>query len=393
MNSAILDHQVQQYIQENLNTDMAKLVFKKSPFAGISTKELAEQIAGKKAAEKKLPAWFNTPGIYFPPKIAIEQSSSAQTALYKSKIVPAQLVIDLTGGMGVDSLYFAKQAKQLVHVEQQSELSAIAAHNSKILGVDNIEFISATAENYLKTTKNTWDLIYLDPSRRIASQKVFKLSDCEPNIVALQSELLQRSPYVLVKTAPLLDIRSGLSELHKVREIQVISLNNEMKELLWLLDASFEGSEPNIKCISLTATGEKSFSFKLSIEKALQLPSYSAVQQFLYEPDAAWLKAGCFKLITQQYQLGKLHQHTHLYTSDNLKSEFPGKQFKVINVWPYKEFIQQNHINKANVISRNFPLTVEELKKKHAIKDGGDIYLFFCTNHRNELSVIQAERI
>ena len=393
MNLAILNEDVQQFIQENLDADLAKLVFKKSVFNQVSSRELAEQIAGKKAVEKKLPRWFNTPGIYFPPKLAIEQSSSEQTALYKSQIIPAEQVIDLTGGMGVDSFYFAQKAKEVYHVEQQTVLSAIAEHNARMLGASNIQLIRDEAEHYLKNSSQNWDLIYLDPSRRIASQKVFKLKDCEPNIVELQDGLLERSRYILVKTAPLLDIKSGLSELRKVREIHVLSLGNEMKELLWLIDAEFDGDEPLIKCVGISGQETKIFEFKLSEEKAFTLKKYSPIQNYLYEPNAAWLKAGCFKLLAQAYQVEKLHQHTHLYTSETLKPEFPGRQFQVIKQWTYKEFIRQKPISQANVMSRNFPLSVAELKKKHHIKDGGMDYLLFYTNDKDELSVVQAIRV
>lgn len=393
MNLAILEAEVQQFIQDNLNTDLAKLLFKKSPFQNISTKEIAEQIAGKKVAEKKLPTWFNTPGIYFPAKLALEQSSSEITAQYKSKILKADQIIDLTGGMGVDAYYFAKQAKQVIHIEQQAELSAIAMHNAQVLGAQNIRFVVDSAQHFLNNSSESWDMVYIDPSRRVATQKVFKLSDCEPNIVALQDELLERSPLVMVKTAPLLDIKSGLSELKQVREIQVISVNNEMKELLWILDRNFKDPEPLIKCVSLNKGMEQHFDFKWSEERAFKISAFSQAKTYVYEPDVAWLKAGCFKMITQKYALEKLHEHTHLYTSDKIISDFPGRTFQLNYNWSYKEFIKSLPLKKANIITRNFPLSAPELQKKHKIQDGGKDYLLFCTDLNNELRVIQAQRI
>lgn len=393
MNTAILDQKVQDFIQKNLNTDLAKLVFKKSPFSDISTKELAEQIASKKAAEKKLPSWFNTPGIYFPPKLAIEQSSSELAAAYKSKISKGGRMVDLTGGMGVDAFYLAQNAEKVVHVERQAELSAIAKHNASVLNAQNIEFIAQEADTFLKNNTESWDCIYLDPSRRVATQKVFKLSDCEPNIVDLQTELLKRSPLVLVKTAPLLDIKSGLSELNNVREIHVLSINNEMKELLWLLDSSFNGPEPKIRCVSLARGEEKHFDFKLSEEQAFQVSRFSEIQDYIYEPDAAWLKSGCFKLITERYQLNKINQHTHLYTSANLNTEFPGRTFAVKAVWNYGDFIKEMPVKKANVITRNFPLSAPEINQKHKIKDGGEDYLLFCKDRNEDLKVVLGKRL
>ncbi len=393
MNTAILDQKVQDFIQQNLNTDLAKLVFKKSPFTGISTKELAEQIASKKAAEKKLPSWFNTSGIYFPPKLAIEQSSSELAAAYKSKITAGGRMVDLTGGMGVDAFYFAQNAERVIHVEKQAELSAIAKHNATLLNAQKIEFLAQEAEIFLKENTKNWDCIYLDPSRRIAAQKVFKLSDCEPNIVDLQDDLLAKSPLVLIKTAPLLDIKSGLTELKNVREIHVLSINNEMKELLWLLDKNFNGTEPVIRCVSLAKGEEKHFDFKLSEEQAFQISSFSEIQAYIYEPDAAWLKAGCFKLITEHYQLNKINQHTHLYTSANLNTEFPGRTFAVISIWNYGDFIKQMPVKKANIITRNFPLSAPEINQKHKIKDGGEDYLLFCKDQNDALKVILGKRL
>lgn len=393
MNKHILDPQVQQFIQLNLHTDLAKLALSKSPFNYISSAELAEQIAGKKTAEKKLPTWFNTSGIYFPPKLAIEQSSSELTAEYKSRLIKGKSLVDLTGGMGVDSFYFSKKAQQVLHLEKQAELSAIAQYNSSVLGAPHIDFKVVDAQQWLQSNTEQWGTIYIDPSRRVAGQKVFKLSDCEPNVVALQTDLFKHSSDIIVKTAPLLDIKLGLSELKNVAAIHIVSVNNEMKEILWLINKDFEGQEPQITCVSLNSTAEQSFSFKISEEKDYQIQDFADIQTYLYEPDAAWLKAGCFKLISKEYGLGKVHQHTHLYSSESLNIDFPGRKFRVKQVWNYTDYAKQNPISQANVISRNFPLNPNELQKKHKIKDGGNIYLLFCTNKNQQLIVIAADRL
>lgn len=392
MNPSILLPEVQQFIQDNLNTDLTRLVLSKSPFPNVNTKELAEQIFAKKTAEKKLPVLAHTPGTYFPPKLALEQSSSEQTATYKSQLIKGNTLIDLTGGMGIDTYAFAHKAEKVIHVERQAELSAIAQHNAKVLGLTNIDFKVAEAEALLNNNSDHWDTVYLDPSRRVSGQKVFKLSDCEPNIVALQDSLLERSAQIMVKTAPLLDIKSGLSELNHVSEIHVVSVNNEMKELIWLMDKEVAGSEPSISCVSISNTAQKSFTFKLSEEKNYQIDQYATVQNYLYEPDAAWLKAGCFKLISKHYQVGKLHAHTHLYTSVSLVSDFPGRKFKVNRLLSYKEFCKLGAPKQANISSRNFPLKPAEIQAKHTIKDGGDLYVFFCTNSQDELIVIETQR-
>lgn len=384
---------MQQFIQENLNIDLTRLVLSKSPFFNISSKELAEQIAGKKTAEKKLPSWFKTPFVYYPPKLALEQCSSEQTAAYKSRLLRGKTFVDLSGGMGVDTFAFARKAEQVIHVEKQAELSEITRHNAQTLGLKNIQFIVSEAENWIKNNSGHWDTAYLDPSRRVSGQKVFKLSDCEPNIVQLQEKILEFSSYIILKTAPLLDIKSGLTELKKVSEIHVISVNNEVKEVLWVLDKDFQGTEPIIYCIGLSNSEEYSFAFRLSEEKNYQIDHYAKVQDYLYEPDAAWLKAGCFKLITQQYNVGKLYAHTHLYTSDIMLNDFPGRKFKVNRILSYKDFCKSKMPKQANITCRNFPLKPTEIQAKHKIKDGGEQFLFFCTDEQNELIVLETQKL
>ncbi len=197
----------------------------------------------------------------------------------------------------------------------------------------------------------------------------------------------------MIKTAPLLDITSGLNELRNVTDIHVLSVNNEVKELLWILKRESSVAETTIHCVSLTSEVEQHFSFNMSEEKSVYLPCYSDVKTYLYEPDTAWLKAACFKLIVQRYKVDKLHQHTHLYTSDVLKSEFPGRIFKVAEVNSYKEFSKSKEKRKANIIVRNFPITAPELQKKHQIKDGGEQYLIFCKDQQEDLKVLSAQRI
>jgi hypothetical protein len=392
MNLRLLDSVIQQFIQHNLDADITRLALKPSPFPQVSSRELAEQIAGKKAIEKKLPTWFSTSCIIYPPKISLEQCSSEATAEYKSRLIKGNKVLDLSGGYGVDTLFFAKKAEKVTHIEPQENLSEIARHNAALLGANHIKFEINYAEMFLETNQEKWDTIYLDPSRRDGSQKVFKLADCHPNIVTLQDRLFELSPYILLKTAPLLDIRSGLSELKNVGEIHVLSLNNEVRELVWLLDRNYTGAEPVIHCISLGKT-EQQYSFTLAEEKAFELRDYANISEYVYEPDTAWLKAGCFKLISRDYEVGKIHQHTHLYTANHLINDFPGRKFKVIHNLAYKTFAEKKFSRQANLITRNFPLTAPQLQKKHHIKDGGSTYLIACTDLHGELRILEAERI
>lgn len=389
MNKNIFDPRVQQFLEEHIKGDIHKIALSRSPFDNISSRELAEQLDSRRRAEKKLPLWFKTSGIIFPPKLSIEQSSSELTAAYKSELIKGNKIIDLTGGFGVDTYFFSKKAKEVVHCEKSRELSILAGHNLSILGAENIRFINADSIEFLKETEEIFDTLYIDPSRRIESKKVFLLKDTEPDVVSNLALFLTKASRIIIKTSPLFDIQSGLNELSQVSAVHVVSVKNDCKELLWVIDKGFVG-EAEIISTAISISGQKSFRFKISDERSLSIDSYSVPLKYLYEPDVALLKAGCFKSITQAFPVLKLHQHSHLYTSENFVADFPGKVFNINDVSDYKQFIKENQLKKANVISRNFPHSPDELKKKHKISDGGPEYLIFTTVFPNNLQVIQA---
>ena len=391
MNKNILDIEVQKFIKNNLHTDIPNLSLKKSPFPLVSSKELAEQTDSKKRCEVKLPFWFNTEGIFYPPKLAIEQASSELTAKYKAELIQGDEIIDLTGGIGVDTLFFARKAKSVTHCEINQELSEISEYNSRIFGL-NIHYIHTNGLEYILTSNKTFSTVYIDPSRRISSKKVFMLKDCEPDIISNLQLLKDHSYRIIIKTAPLLDIQSTIKELKQVSAIHVVSIKNECKELLIIIDKEQQTDDPQIIC-ALLGEDKKSYSFRLSEEKEFQIHNYSEPLEYIYEPDAALLKGGCFKLITRDFKLNKIHPHTHLYTSTELNNSFPGRKFILKRVWNYGTFIKENQFKKANIICRNFSLSPEELKKKLKINDGGNEYLLFCNGPKNERLVLNCERI
>lgn len=383
MNKNILNTGVQDFIRNNLHADILSVALKKSPFPEITAPELAKQIGSKKKCEKKLPAWFQTPGIYYPDTLAVEQASSELTAHYKSKLVEGKSLADLTGGMGVDSYFFSKRIDRVSYCELNPSLAEISRHNFHVLKADNIDAYAQDGMAFLMQSEEVFDWVYLDPARRDAQkQRVFRLEDGIPNVIEHQPLLFSKSKRVLLKTAPMLDIQQGLQKLKQVSEIHVVAVRNEVKELLWILDKTFVG-EPKIITINLKKDEEEVFAFKISEEKTAK-SSYSPPLQFLYEPNAAILKAGAFKLIGINHELPKLHKNSHLYTSDKL-IQFPGRRFRITAVHPYsKKFTFQ----KANMATRNFPMNPEVLRKKHRITAGGDTYLFFTTNSEEQLVVI-----
>ncbi|WP_075340936.1 THUMP-like domain-containing protein [Tenacibaculum agarivorans] len=375
MNPDILQTDVQQFINDNLNEEVSKLILKGSPFQGISIQELANQIQAKQKCSKKLPTWFATENIYYPEKISIEQTSSEITALYKSKLVKGKNLIDISGGFGVDAYFFSKLFEEVTHCEINIELSQIVAYNLNKLHVKNMKTIDQNGIDYIKNQTSTFDCIYTDPARRDQNKnKVFLLSDCTPNIPKHLETLFEKTETVLIKTSPLLDISLALKELQNVKEVHIVAINNEVKELLFLLEKNHIASV-NVKTVNFKKDTVQKFDFILFEEK--NEVNYSMPKKYLYEPNAAILKSGGFNEISRQLNISKLHQHTHLYTSDEL-IEFPGRTFEIEKVLPYnKKRIAKEVPKKANITTRNFPKTVAQIRKETKISDGGSSYIFF----------------
>ena len=393
MNKHILEKDVQQFIKANREKSPAEIALKKSPFMHVSSAELASQIDGWQRSVKKLPTWAFSEGIYYPDKINLEQCSSEHTALIKQTfIAKGSRVIDLTGGFSVDSCYLAQEAKEVIHCEINEKLSEIVSYNASILRVPNLICKACDGIELLKNSPdNSFDYIYVDPSRRVSHTKVFLLEDCEPNIVANQDLFFRKSKFIISKLSPLLDITTAISSLNNVRYVYVISLDNDCKELLFIQERGYIG-EAKIRAIRLFADQLQSFEFTYNEERAT-LSRFLMPQHYLYDPDVAITKAGAFKSIGKAYGLGKIHQHAHLYTSDLLQPDFPGRIFKIEQVIPYSALKKNNPYKQANISIRNFPEKVDVIRKKHKIKDGGKIFLFFTTDINNNLIIIESSRI
>ncbi|MDG1659963.1 MAG: RsmD family RNA methyltransferase, partial [Winogradskyella sp.] len=382
MNLSILNTEVQDFINANLNEDISKLLLNGISFSEIETKDIIKQIEAKKRSKKKLPTWFNSKNIYFPNKLNIEQTSSEVTANYKANLVSGNSLIDLTGGFGVDAYYFSKRIKNVIHCEINKSLSEIVKHNYKTLNINTIECLNENGIEALKHIDRPFDWIYIDPSRRDdTKKKVFLLSECIPNIKTFQGLFLKYANNVMIKTSPLLDIKATLNDLKQIKELHVIALDNEVKELLWVLERDCK-TEFIIKTVNLTKQSKQEFEFSFENESN-EIAEYTGPIAYLYEPNAAILKAGAFNSVSTQLNIPKLHKHSHLYTSNTL-IDFPGRRFKIEKNIPFnKKIFAKEKISKANVTTRNFPISVGEIRKKLKIKDGGDIYLFFTTDLNN----------
>ncbi|WP_339895404.1 RsmD family RNA methyltransferase [uncultured Algibacter sp.] len=392
MNKAILNTKIQEFINLNLDSNVNSLLLKGIAFSEVDTKSIIEQIEAKKRSKTKLSTWFSTKNIYFPNKLNIEQTSSETTAKYKSELLEGDSIIDLTGGFGVDCFYFSRQFKTVKHCEINETLSEIVKHNFNQLNVQNIDTIQTDGVEYLKNSSQTYDWIYIDPSRRHDSKgKVFFLKDCLPNVPEHLDVLFKHSKNIMIKTSPLLDISLGINELKCVKNIHVVAVNNEVKELLWVLEVGFKGSI-TIETVNLIKKDKDYFKFNLEEEKKTE-SKYSLPLTYLYEPNAAILKAGAFNQISKQLQVSKFHKHSHLYTSESL-IDFPGRVFKIEKIIQYnKKELKKIAITKANITIRNFPETVQQIRKKSGIKDGGDIYMFFTTDINHKKIILITSKI
>lgn len=390
MNRQILNKEVQDFINVHLKSDVTKLILKGSKFEAVSIQEIAEQILAKNSCEKKLPSWFNAENIYYPNKLNIEQTSSEITAQYKSKLVSGETLIDITGGFGVDAFFFSQKVKNITHCEINEDLSAIVSHNFDQLQVKNITTFIGDGIGFLENSKEKFDWIYADPSRRNdTKEKVFLLEDCLPNIPENLDLMFQKTNHILLKVSPILDITSAINEIQFVKEIHVVAVENEVKELLFLLEKNYT-KNIEIKTINLNKEEIQTFDISLNEEASA---TYSEPKKYLFEPNSAILKAGAFQQISAHLKIDKLHQHSHLYTSDNL-IDFPGRRFEIKHCISYdkKQLLKLIPSNKANVSIRNFPETVAQIRKKTGLKDGGNQYLFFTTDFNNKHLVLICEK-
>jgi hypothetical protein len=392
LNKNIPTSKIQDFIIENLRTDLIALLLRPLNFEGVTNKEIVEQIEAKNRCRDKLPTWYGTSKIYYPNKLNIEQTSSESTAQYKAELVSGTALLDMTGGFGVDSYYFSDKMEQVHHCEINRELSEIAAHNYTVLGKDNIHCHAMDGIDFLKSSVIDFDWIFIDPSRRHdAKGKVFLLSDCIPNVPDHLDTILGKANKIMIKTAPLLDLSAGLRELRFVKEIHIVAVKNEVKEILWLLEREYK-NEVLVKTVNQSGSSMEKFSFSIDDEK-WAVSNYSDPLTYLYEPNSAILKSGGFKTVGDTFKMFKLHDHSHLYTNNQLL-EFPGRKFRVVVTIPFnKKGIQQLALKKANITVRNFPISVSEIRKKFKIKDGGDDYLFFTTNPKGEKIVVQCIKV
>lgn len=373
----LLNKEVQNYINVNLKTDLHSLLLKKSPFPEVSMHEIVQQIKGKQVAERKFPFLLKE-GILFPPQLNLEQSSSEKTALYKSEFLKGNTFIDLTSGFGIDAYYLSQNFEDITLIEQNTELLKIVENNWGILA-RKAKFINLKLEDFLNENQKHFDVIYLDPARRDEQKnKVFLLEDLSPDILEIQEKLCSISDLVVIKLSPLIDLKYLVSVLPGISRIDIIALKNDVKEVVVFL--SNKNTEKIVcNCVNLESN-ESVFSFTFGEEETAQ-SEYSEPERYIYIPNHSILKAGVFNLISQKFGLKKLHPNSHLYTSGERIENFPGRIFEM-------ESVDSKSIKKKgqfNIITKNYPLKPEEIKKKYGLKDGGDQYLIFTQSKKGKI--------
>ena len=357
---------------------MRSLALQAARYPEVDMRMAVPQIEGRRLAMAKLPAWAAVEEVVYPVRLSMEQCSSEATARYKASLVEGVRLADLTGGFGIDCSYMAERFDETTYVERNAELCRIAKHNFALLG-KSIRVVHAESEETLAVLPHQ-DWIFVDPARRDgAGNKVVSLSDCEPDVCRLESLLLQRASRIMVKCSPMLDISLAMSELKSVNEVHVVAANNECKELLLVLGSEARGEVP-IHAINLQGERTQRFVYTAQEEAGAVCHYTATLGNYLYEPNSALMKAGCYRLPAVRWGLSKLHRNTHLYTSDTLVSDFPGRVFKVEKVCGFgKKELKALGCKRANLAVRNFPEHVDVLKKRLKISDGGSVYLFATT--------------
>lgn len=385
------------FIKEHMDDDLDRLLFSATRYPEVDVMFAVEQISIRRHIREKLPAWYANEDLIFPSKITGEQCSSEQTAIYKQRLLTSEKYLcDLTGGLGVDSYFFSQKLERVSYVERNTDTFDAAMYNFGLLQANNIDGYNGKAEDWLMQTLKT-DVFYIDPARRGAGNtRVFALTDCEPDLLELMPLLLEKAPKVIAKLSPMLDVHHTLKLLPQTSEVHVVSVRNECKELLFVLKQDI-AEEPQINCINYTTEKkEQQFCFYYAEENACQSLIANKVGVYLYEPNASVLKAGAYKQIAVSQHVEKLHVSSHLYTSGQLLADFPGRIFRVNTVYPFNGKLCKTiarQIPKANISVRNFPITVNELRKRTRIAEGGDVYLFATTLAGNEKVLISCEKI
>jgi len=384
-----------QYINDHENDDIFNLSLNIRNNKEVDHELAIRQIRGRQKIKSKVSTFYNCPDILYPSQLSLEQSSSEATAIYKSTLCKGSTFADLTGGFGVDCFFLSQNFSKAIYVEQKKELCELAIHNFGVLGTKNIEVINENAISFLQITAPV-DVIYIDPARRDNSgKKVFKLSDCEPDITSILQLLKTKAERIMFKLSPMIDLMQAKNALGTVSEIHIISVENECKELVFIIDNKLKNNNL-ISTININKNSVQIYCFDSEQENLTQSEHSAQLLKYLYEPNASIMKAGAFKSVGQDFNLFKLHVNTHLYTSNHLIANFPGRIFEIREVFGNSKAELnrlKSQVKKANISVRNFSMSVDDFRKKTGIIEGGNQYLFACKSATEDYSIISCTKI
>ena len=404
-----INETTRQYIAAHAEDDVAHLALHPSKDPQVDMAVALQQIAGRQKAKEKLPEWYATEGVLYPKKVSMEQCSSSQTAEYKASLVEGDSFADFSGGFGVDTVALARKFDKSWYVEPQEELCELFQHNCKVLDINNVNIVNGTMEEQLASIGPV-ETIYLDPSRRdVHGRKVVALEDCVPNLLEWKERLLAKCNTLMVKLSPMIDIFQTLRDLPETYAVHVVAVEGECKEVVFLLkrdenlvngtcrDAARRVSTTGttITAVDINKTTTSHVETTLETERTTPPRIATELDTYLYEPNAAVMKAGIFNTLAQQFQVAKLAKNTNLFTSNELHEDFPGRVFRIEAVHefhPRKTCKELSRLANASIAVRNFPLTAEELRKVLKIKDGNACYLFGCLLANKRKAVIQCKK-
>lgn len=384
--------EVLDYILKHENDDPYSLALKASPFANVSMKTIVQQIQGRKVANRKFPFLLNFNQYYYPVKESLEQASSEILARYKSKMVEGKSFVDLTGGMGVDTYLIGQKFESCTYIEPKEELYTLTSKNFETLGFSKCLTYNMTCELFLKTNTRVYDWAYIDPSRRIGGNRKISIHNYEPNLVEINAKIHDKANNLLVKLSPMQDVTECIDVLNNVYKIWIISVQNEVKELLLQLKENI-ASSPEIIAVDLK--NEHILEFSYSFENRNCHVATVKPKRYLYQPGAALVKSELHNRYALKKGLEKLHSNTHLFTSEELHNEFFGRTFEIIKIISLNKNEIRNALPhmKANIITKNFPLSPQEIIRKFKLKEGGEDYLIAFTGDNDKKIVAVCKRV
>lgn len=399
----MMDENTKLYIKNHLNDDVFQLALDNKR-TDIDIQLALRQISGYQILKRKVPAWTEFDNLLYPVHLSLEQCSSENTAKFKAKVISdlfsdkEYTLLDMTCGFGVDAYYISQNASSAILIEKDKELSEITKHNFEFFN-RHAEVINCDAEEFLKTNSNKYDIVFIDPARRGKNgEKVVLLENCTPNILLMIPEIKKITNYLAIKLSPMFDIKQLLSQLHCVKNIYSIGVDNECKEIFVIIDFCTTDSNTKIVAVNISESDneisimQSDFFEEASIESVYP----SDFGKYLYEPYASFLKSGLYKTIANRYDANKIDINSHLYTSNEIIKNFPGRKFEIVDIVEFnkkeaKRFFKK--YEKANITVRNFPITADNLSNNYKVKNGGDNYVFATTIFPSKRVLINCKKI